>query len=190
MSPQEPFFSLACNISLSETMVCTAAYHFIFRSTCPWRLSYISCDKMYSSWILLPFCSLYVPSVAVYVIPNCWQLAEVGNILLAVLKQRLALYLSYMFLRISSKLSPSLFYLCSIQFNTSTWAVVPVAVQTIHNDFLYQWVSALLRTKQTNKNQQKPKNTPQQINKQTSLQYTPVISPVVCGITTYPELIK
>lgn len=72
---------------------------------------------MYNSLSLFPFCSLCIPNIAVYVIPNCWQLAEVGNTLLAVVKRWFVLYLSYMFffffpLRIYPKLSPSLSYLC------------------------------------------------------------------------------
>lgn len=72
---------------------------------------------MYNSLSLFPFCSLCIPNIAVYVIPNCWQLAEVGNTLLAVVKRWFVLYLSYMVffffpLRIYPKLSPSLSYLC------------------------------------------------------------------------------
>jgi len=82
----------ASNISLSEAIVSTAAYPLIFRNTCSWQLSYVSCDKMYSNLIRFPFLSLYIPNVTVYVIPNCWELTEVGKILLAVLKQWFVLY--------------------------------------------------------------------------------------------------
>lgn len=84
-------------------MVYPAAWQFIFWSPCPWQWPYVSCDNMYNSLSLFPFCSLCIPNIAVYVIPNCWQLAEVGNTLLAVVKRWFVLYLSYMVFFFSSQ---------------------------------------------------------------------------------------
>lgn len=50
-------------------------------------------------------------------------------------------------LRIFPKLSLSL-SLTSVLFRVVTWAVIPAAVQIIHCDCLYQWISALLYAKQ------------------------------------------
>lgn len=102
------------NISLLEAIVSTAAYQF--RNTCPWQLSYVSCDKMHSNLILSAFLSPYVPNVTVCVIPDCWALTELGKMLPAVL---VCAVFRLNVISQSLQIAPSLFYLCFIQVKIS-----------------------------------------------------------------------
>lgn len=104
------------NISLLEAIVSTAAYQFMFRNTCAWQLSYVSCDKMYSSLILFAFLSMCVPNVTVCVIPDCWAFSELGKMLLAVL---VCAVFRLNVISQSLQIAPSLFYLCFIQVKIS-----------------------------------------------------------------------